>query len=78
VPVTTAVSSAFGEPDDIVAVVGRHVALAPHADHRLCGDCPFCGSAAPAFIVRPAHGTFHCLGCGEGGDAFRFAAAMDR
>ncbi len=70
--------SASGDPGDIVAVVGRHVALAPHAGDRLRGDCPFCGSPAPAFIVRPAHGTFHCLGCGVGGDAARFAAAIDR
>ncbi|WP_414639982.1 CHC2 zinc finger domain-containing protein [Amycolatopsis sp.] len=50
----------------------------PHAGDRLRGDCPFCGSAAPAFIVRPAHGTFHCLGCGAGGDAARFAAEFGR
>jgi DNA primase len=74
VPVTTAVGPAPGEPGDFVAVVGRHVVLAPHASHRLRGDCPFRGSSAPAFIVRPTHGTFHCLGCGEGGDAARFAA----
>ncbi|SFW88342.1 CHC2 zinc finger domain-containing protein [Amycolatopsis australiensis] len=78
VPVPTATGSAFGEPGDIVEVVGRHVALAPHGDHQLRGDCPFCGSTAPAFIVRPDHGTFHCLSCGEGGNAARFAAAIDR
>ncbi|WP_410595649.1 hypothetical protein [Amycolatopsis sp. lyj-23] len=29
-------------------------------------------------MVRLAHGTFHCLGCGVGGDAARFAATIDR
>lgn len=63
------------EPGRIVEVVTAHVALAAAGD-RLRGNCPFCGSRA--FVVRPAHGTFHCLVCGEGGDAARFAAVIDR
>ncbi|MEV6625605.1 CHC2 zinc finger domain-containing protein [Amycolatopsis sp. NPDC051106] len=78
VPATTIVDSAFGEPGDIVAVVSRHVTLAPHTGHQLRGDCPFCGSPVPAFIVRPAPATFRCLCCGKGGNAARFAAAIDR
>ncbi|MFI5591112.1 CHC2 zinc finger domain-containing protein [Amycolatopsis sp. NPDC051758] len=73
------VTAATGpEPRDIVAVVGQHVTLMPHTGDRLRGVCPFCGSAVPAFIVRPAHGTFHCLRCGQGGNATHFAAAIDR
>ncbi|WP_410595456.1 hypothetical protein [Amycolatopsis sp. lyj-23] len=37
---TTALGSAPGDPGDIVAVVGRHVALASHAGDRLRADCP--------------------------------------
>ena len=78
VPTTITSDSASEEPHDIVAVVSRHVALASHGDHQLRGACPLCGSPAPAFIVRPAHGTFHCLSCGEGGDPNRFLAKLPR
>ncbi|MFJ1758709.1 CHC2 zinc finger domain-containing protein [Amycolatopsis sp. NPDC088138] len=40
------------------------------------GDCPFCRSRM--FRVRPGHGTFHCHGCGVGGDARMFAAEVRR
>jgi hypothetical protein len=55
------------EPGGIVHVVGRYLTLRALSDHDLCGLCPFCGSTA--FRVRSAFGTFHCFGCGEGGDA---------
>ncbi|MFI5590141.1 hypothetical protein ACIA5G_34200 [Amycolatopsis sp. NPDC051758] len=57
VPATNAVNSASDDPGDIVVVVARYVLLEPHAGHRLRGDCPFCRSPAPTFIVRPALGT---------------------
>ncbi|MGH3677804.1 MAG: CHC2 zinc finger domain-containing protein [Mycobacterium sp.] len=39
------------------------------------GVCPFCGSTA--FRVRPGHGTFHCFGCGDGGDGRMFATKIE-
>ena len=49
--------------------------LHPLSDHDLRGACPFCESTA--FRVRPAFGTFHCFGCGEGGDAWSFTTKID-
>jgi DNA primase len=63
------------DPDNIVDLVGRHVRLRPLSDHDLRGRCPFCGSTA--FRVRPVFGTFHCFGCGEGGDARTFTAKIN-
>lgn len=44
--------------------------------------CPFCqsgtanGNNSPAMVV--SHDTFHCFGCGEGGDAIDFVMLRDR
>ncbi|MCI2422700.1 CHC2 zinc finger domain-containing protein [Saccharopolyspora sp. K220] len=64
------------DPDDIVEAVSQHVVLRQHGAGQLRGACPFCGSSM--FRVRPSHGTFHCFGCGEGGDAAAFTARFDR
>lgn len=61
--------------DDIVLAVTAYTALRPHGlGDALCGTCPFCGSSA--FHVRPAHGSFHCFRCGEGGDSATFRARV--
>ncbi|MBD3241716.1 MAG: DNA primase [Chitinivibrionales bacterium] len=56
---------------DIAEVVGRYVKLKP-AGRNLKGLCPFHKEKTPSFIVTPDRGTFHCFGCGKGGDVFTF------
>ena len=56
---------------DIVDLVGRHVTL-KRAGRTWKGLCPFHQEKTPSFIVSPDRGTFHCFGCGEGGNAFAF------
>src|SRR5262245_27667065 len=61
---------------DIVDLVGRHVALKT-AGRSYKGLCPFHHEKTPAFIVTPERGTWHCFGCGEGGNAFAFLMRHD-
>lgn len=56
---------------DIVDLVGRHVSL-KKAGRSFKGLCPFHHEKTPSFIVTPERGTWHCFGCGEGGNAFAF------
>ena len=56
---------------DIVAVIGRHVALKP-AGSRLVGLCPFHAEKTPSFGVVQEGQYFKCFGCGKGGDVFVF------
>ncbi|WP_127783435.1 DNA primase [Rhodococcus sp. X156] len=53
-------------------IVGDYVALKPAGSGSLKGLCPFHDEKSPSFNVRPEHGTYHCFGCGEGGDAISF------
>ena len=56
---------------DIVELVGECVQLT-RAGRNMKGRCPFHQERTPSFIVSPERQTFHCFGCGEGGDAFTF------
>jgi DNA primase len=72
----TAVGSQQPDDQDIYQVVSGHTVLHPHACDRLRGLRPFCRSSG--FRLRPEHGTFHCFGCGEGGDAVAFTDKIGR
>ena len=56
---------------DIVDVVSERVAL-KKAGKTLKGLCPFHVEKTPSFVVFPETGTWHCFGCGAGGDMFAF------
>ncbi len=58
-------------------VVGEYVALRRAGAGSLKGLCPFHDEKSPSFNVRPSHGTFHCFGCGEGGDALAFIMKIE-
>lgn len=56
---------------DIVAVVGRYIQLR-RAGTAWKACCPFHNEKTPSFHVNAARQSFHCFGCGVGGDAAKF------
>jgi len=56
---------------DLVDVVSQTVTLKRKGNTWL-GLCPFHQEKTPSFNVVPHKGIYHCFGCGEGGDVFRF------
>ncbi len=56
---------------DIRSVVGRVVDL-KQSGASCRGLCPFHQEKTPSFYVFPATGTWHCFGCGAGGDVIAF------
>jgi DNA primase len=56
---------------DIVAVVGEHVRLIK-AGKAFKGLCPFHTEKTPSFMVNAERQTYHCFGCGAGGNAITF------
>jgi DNA primase len=61
---------------DLVEYIGETVQLRK-AGTTFKGLCPFHGEKTPSFVVTPARETWHCFGCGRGGDLFSFAMERD-
>ncbi len=44
---------------------------------RYTGLCPFHEEKTPSFSVSPDRGTYHCFGCGVGGDSISFVRELE-
>ncbi|MEY3676983.1 MAG: hypothetical protein RL351_210 [Actinomycetota bacterium] len=62
---------------NIADVVGEYVSLKNASVGSLKGLCPFHDEKSPSFNVRPMQGFYHCFGCGEGGDVYKFLQQME-
>jgi DNA primase len=62
---------------DIVRLIQDHVAL-KKMGASWKGLCPFHEERTPSFNVRQEPPLFHCFGCGEGGDVFKFVMLRER
>ncbi|MFC4603114.1 DNA primase [Rhodococcus kronopolitis] len=58
-------------------IVGEYVALKRSGGDSMKGLCPFHDEKSPSFHARPSHGTYHCFGCGEGGDVYSFLQKIE-
>ncbi|MBU6214415.1 DNA primase [Patescibacteria group bacterium] len=57
-------------------IISPYVKLA-RAGKSLVGLCPFHKEKTPSFHVSPERGSWHCFGCGEGGDGFSFIEKIE-
>jgi DNA primase len=65
------------ERADLAEVIGDVVTLRNAGSGNLKGLCPFHDEKTPSFSVRPSVGSWHCFGCGEGGDVISFLMKVD-
>lgn len=47
-----------------------------NAHGLLKGLCPIHEEATPSFVIYPATNSFHCFGCGKGGDVITYLMAV--
>jgi len=57
--------------NEITDVIGSYVQL-KHAGRSIKACCPFHKEKTPSFHVNASRQSFHCFGCGVGGDVFNF------
>lgn len=62
---------------DIVELISSYgiQVRASGASKKAC--CPFHHEKTPSFVINEAFGSYHCFGCGEAGNVFKFVQKMD-
>ena len=58
-------------------IIGRHTNLKRRGARELVGLCPFHSEKSPSFEVNDTKGTYHCHGCGAGGDHMTALVKLD-
>ena len=59
------------EATDIVDLISSYIPV-KRAGSQFKANCPFHHEKTPSFYITPARQSFHCFGCGAGGDAISF------
>lgn len=63
--------AAFKAAQPLSSIIGEYVDL-KRCGRELQACCPFHQEKTPSFFVNDEKGTYHCFGCGAGGDHFTF------
>ncbi|MCX6763009.1 MAG: DNA primase [Candidatus Moranbacteria bacterium] len=61
---------------NIAEVVGEYIRLTK-AGSNWKALCPFHNEKSPSFMVSEERGSWHCFGCGKGGDVFSFIMELE-
>lgn len=61
---------------NIADLIGEYVRLTK-AGSNYKALCPFHNEKTPSFMVSEERGSWHCFGCGKGGDAFSFLMELE-
>ena len=62
---------------DIVEVISGYLPL-KRAGRNFKANCPFHHEKTPSFMVSPDRQIYHCFGCGESGNAYKFLMRYER
>ncbi|MCU0652362.1 MAG: DNA primase [Candidatus Omnitrophica bacterium] len=62
---------------DIVEVISAYIPL-KRSGRNFKANCPFHHEKTPSFMVSPDRQIYHCFGCGESGNAFKFLMRYER
>jgi len=62
---------------NIVTLASRYLALKKSGKNFLA-ICPFHPDKKPSLAINPEKNLFHCFGCGEGGDVFKFLMKIEK
>lgn len=63
--------------NDVMTVIGAYFTL-QRSGSVFKALCPFHKEKTPSFMVNPQRQTYHCFGCGAGGDVFRFVMDYEK
>ena len=62
---------------DIVRIIGDYIKLKKAGAQNYSGLCPFHGEKTPSFSVHATRQFYHCFGCHESGDVFKFVQKIE-
>ncbi len=62
---------------NIVEIISEHIPL-KRAGRNFRALCPFHHEKTPSFMVSPDRQIYHCFGCHESGNAFKFLMSYER